>query len=194
MLVFEMGNGYTWSVSGRNVVSDEITDIDFTVKENQGAIPENLRNSIVEGRYSVSLQLSHNGEFGFTATMSTNLDKKNAGLNARLYYYNENSGQLELICTSKIAEDGTVNLIFSHASDYIIVVGEVIDDNDDNDPDNDETESAEVVNISPKTGEDDMMTSPNSINSIWIVAGFILVMIITAVGFGVYRVRQKMDD
>ena len=50
------------------------------------------------------------------------MDQKNAGLYASLYYYNEQTGQMEFICEEQIGEDGSVALTFTHASEYILVV------------------------------------------------------------------------
>jgi len=33
--------------------------------------------------------LAYDGEFGFTATLTVNMESKNAGLYANLFYYNE---------------------------------------------------------------------------------------------------------
>ena len=49
------------------------------------------------------------------------MDQKNAGLYASLYYYNEQTGEMEFICEEEIAEDGSVALTFTHASEYILV-------------------------------------------------------------------------
>lgn len=63
--------------------------------------------------------------------LSLNLGKENRGLAARLYYYNISAGRLELQSASKIAEDGTASFAFTHASEYVIVLGEKEDGSDD---------------------------------------------------------------
>ena len=44
------------------------------------------------------------------------------GLYANMFYFNEKTGELEFICADEIAEDGTAELTFTHASDYAIVI------------------------------------------------------------------------
>lgn len=73
-------------------------------------------------RALLQISLGYEGKFGFEAVLSINLDKKNAGLFANLFYYNTSNGKLEFICADKIADDGTAELTFTHASDYVIVL------------------------------------------------------------------------
>lgn len=120
--VFDMGGGITWSVNGKDVTSDKTSDINFSVKSDTENIPVDVINNITGERYSIQISLAHNGEFGFTAVLSINLGNGNAGQKAALYYYN--GGTLELMCESEISADGTARLTFTHASDYLIVIGE----------------------------------------------------------------------
>lgn len=124
-IVFDMGNDITWSVNGKNVKGGEISDIDFSVQTDTEKIPEDKVASIAGERYSIQVSLAHEGEFGFTAVLSINLGKENAGLYARLFYYNESTGELEIAARAeRIADDGSVSLAFTHASEYVIVVGD----------------------------------------------------------------------
>ncbi len=124
-VVFDMGNGITWSVNGQNVTAEGVRDIDFGVKygeQAQGNIPVSVINNVTGERFYTGLSLSYDGEFGFRAVLSLNMDQKNAGLYASLYYYNEQTGEMEFICEEEIGEDGGVALTFTHASEYILVV------------------------------------------------------------------------
>ena len=73
----------------------------------------------------IAISLSYDGEFGFEAVLSVNLEKENAGLYANLFYYNPQTNEMEFICSDVIAEDGTAELIFTHASEYTIVIDKV---------------------------------------------------------------------
>lgn len=73
--------------------------------------------------------------------LSINLGNDNAGLYAALYFYND--GGPELIDKSEIGQDGTAQLRFSQASDYLIVIGEK-SDNDVEKTDN-SGEPSEIV-------------------------------------------------
>ena len=123
-VVFHMGDGITWTVNGRDVTAAG-KDIDFGVvfgEEAGKTIPVEIINNVTGERYSVNLTLAYDGEFGFRATLTVNMDKKNAGLFANLFYYNEQSGELEFICAGEIDSQGEVGLTFTHASDYTIIV------------------------------------------------------------------------
>lgn len=130
-ITFDMGSGILWSVDGKGILTEKADDIDFSVKTGVNTIPVDIVNNITGKRHSVQLSLAYDGEFGFTAVLSLNLGKENRGLAARLYYYNISAGRLELQSASKIAEDGTASFAFTHASEYVIVLGEKEDGSDD---------------------------------------------------------------
>ena len=124
-VVFAMDNGITWSVNGRDVTVEGVRDIDFGVKygeQAEGNIPVSVINNVTGEKFYTGLSLAYDGEFGFQAVLTLNMDQKNAGLYASLYYYNEQTGEMEFICEEEIAEDGSVALNFTHASEYILVV------------------------------------------------------------------------
>jgi hypothetical protein len=73
----------------------------------------------------MQISFEHDGELGFTMTMTINLGNKNKGLYANLFYYNEETGTLEFMGSSLIGKDGTVDLNFNHFSDYAIVIDKV---------------------------------------------------------------------
>ena len=50
------------------------------------------------------------------------MESKNAGLYANLFCYNEQTGELEFVSAGQIDADGNVELEFTYASDYTIVV------------------------------------------------------------------------
>ena len=123
-IIFDMGNGISWTVNGKDVTGAS-SDINFGVKTNTNAIPVDIINKVAGERTSVQMSLEHNGEFGLTAALKLNLEPKNKGMYANLFYYNlkaESGSELEFICADKIDEEGNANLIFSYASDYTIVI------------------------------------------------------------------------
>lgn len=126
-VTFDMGNGIVWAVNGMDVTADSVEDINFSASTGDGvtAIPAELITGLTEERFSMELTLEYEGEFGFTAVMSVNVDKKNAGKYANLFYFNPKTKTMEFICSAPVKEDGTTDLSFTHASDYIIVVDEV---------------------------------------------------------------------
>lgn len=123
-LVLDMGNGLSWKINGQDI-TEPSGDIDFgvTVGADAGkSIPVDVINNVTGERYSMNLSLAYDGEFGFTATLTVNLESKNAGLYANLFYYNEQTGELEFVSAGQIDADGNAELEFTHASDYTIVI------------------------------------------------------------------------
>ena len=123
-LVLDMGNGLSWKINGQDI-TEPSGDIDFgvTVGADAGkSIPVDVINNVTGERYSMNLSLAYDGEFGFTATLTINMESKNAGLYANLFYYNEQIGELEFVSAGQIDADGNAELEFTHASDYTIVV------------------------------------------------------------------------
>ncbi len=155
-IVFEIGNGILWSVNGKSITAETISDIDFSVNADTENIPLEKINNVTKERRFIQISLSHSGEFGFTAVLSINLGKDNAGLYAVLYYYNDD---LEYICESEISSDGIAELTFTHASDYLIVIDEKPVDGDNHPDNSDKTPPSDSFNDSaskeenPKTGE-----------------------------------------
>ena len=182
-LVLDMGNGLSWKIYGKDI-TDAAGDIDFDVKVGADAgnsIPVGVINNVTGERSSLNLTLAYDGEFGFTATLTVNMESKNAGLYANLFYYNEQTGELEFISAGQIDPDGNVELVFTHASDYTIVVDtRIMSDNGQADNKADETIPA------PKTDDSTSKYAWN--NTIIIIIGICIILIV----FGaVFYVRKK---
>lgn len=110
------------TVNGLSVTEKDINDINLNVSTDTDNIPVDVINNVSGERYAMNISLDYEGEFGFTAVMTVNMEKKNAGLYANLFYYNETSGELEFMCADEIDDDGNADLEFSHASDYTIII------------------------------------------------------------------------
>ncbi|WP_337763287.1 MBG domain-containing protein [Waltera sp.] len=182
-LVLDMGNGLSWKINGQDI-TDAAGDIDFDVTVGADAgksIPVDVINNVTGERSSMNLTLAYDGEFGFTATLTVNMESKNAGLYANLFYYNEQTGELEFISAGQIDPDGNVELVFTHASDYTIVVdAKIMSDNGQADNKSDETIPA------PKTDDSTSKYAWN--NTIIIIIGICIILNV----FGaVFYVRKK---
>ena len=122
-LVLDLGNGLSWTINGQSITSDNIGDIDFGVTlGGDGTIPVEVINNVRGERYYMNVTLAHNGEFGMTAILNIDLDAKNKGLYANLFYYNPTTNKLQFMCADMIDENGMANLTFTHASDYTIII------------------------------------------------------------------------
>ena len=182
-LVLDMGNGLSWKIYGKDI-TDATGDIDFDVTVGADAgksIPVDVINNVTGERYSINLTLAYDGEFGFTATLTVNMESKNAGLYANLFYYNEQTGDLEFISAGQIDSDGNVELVFTHASDYTIVVDtKIMSDNGQADNKADET--------IPASKTDDSTSKYTWNNTIIIIIGICIMLIVIG---AIFYVRKK---
>lgn len=134
--VFEMG-GISWSVYGKDILADTVRDTRFSIKLRTDEIPKELIEEAAEGFQHLELKLEHEGEFGFTAVITSRIGRygdsftigsgigyEYIGMYANLFYYNSALHRLEFICADKVREDGTVSLPFTRASDYTIILSE----------------------------------------------------------------------
>lgn len=124
-LLLEMEDGISWKINGMDMMESNVETIDMTVKKDSTNIPENISSAAASGKESFQISLLHEGNFGFTATLSIVINKENEGKYANLFYYNEKTGQLEFMESSIISEDGIAEWKFSHASEYLVVIDEV---------------------------------------------------------------------
>ena len=182
-LVLDMGNGLSWKIYGKDI-TDAAGDIDFDVTVGADAgksIPVDVINNVIGERSSMNLTLAYDGEFGFTATLTVNMESKNAGLYANLFYYNEQTGELEFISAGQIDPDGNVELVFTHASDYTIVVDtKIMSDNGQADNKSDET--------IPASKTDDSTSKYTWNNTIIIIIGICIMLIVIG---AIFYVRKK---
>lgn len=122
-LVVKLPGGVRWTVHGKDIPKyANITDIDMGVSLNTSTIPVNLINSVTGEAGTVQLTLKHNGEFGFTMTLTAPVGVKNAGLWANLYHYDEDAGEMVYQTAALVDEDGNAALPFDHASQYALVL------------------------------------------------------------------------
>jgi phage antirepressor YoqD-like protein len=119
--------GIEWIINGRNIPGDieevVLKDIDFAMKLYTNNVPEQLVENMPEAD-RLQLSLDYNGSFGFSAILKIPMGMNNSGRIANLFYYNPVTKKLELQSVGRIQEDGEVELQFSHASDYVIVMNE----------------------------------------------------------------------
>ena len=122
-LVFDMGDGLSWSVNGQDIPTDaDLSDLDLGVDLGTDGIPVDVINAITGEKDSVQITLAYDGEFGFTLTLTAPLGEDNAGYWANLYHYNEDAEAMNFEAAAEIGADGSVSLPLSHASQYAIVI------------------------------------------------------------------------
>ncbi|MDF2487068.1 MAG: hypothetical protein K0R46_3236, partial [Herbinix sp.] len=122
-LNINLENGITWIIKGSSITNSSIGDIDLDIVTDATNISSLLLPSDTKDEASIQLSLKHNGNFGFEADVILPVNVEDAGKIATLYYYNPAVGKFEYLSSNKVSSDGTISIHFSHASDYVIVIG-----------------------------------------------------------------------
>lgn len=124
-LELDMGGGVKWEINGQDIPTDlDITDLDLGVSLNTSDIPMDVINMVTGEKSTVQLSLAHDGEFGFTMTLTAPVGTENKGLWANLYHYNTTKKQMLFETAAQVDSSGNVALKFTHASEYAIVLDE----------------------------------------------------------------------
>ncbi len=127
-IVLDMGD-YSWTINGKDIASEELEAINLEVSLDADAIDDAVIKEVAKDKPVQQISLTHDGDFGFEAKLTVNLGAEHKGEYGNLYYYNAD-GKLVFMNAGLIDENGNVSLNFSHASDYVIVIGEeVVEEN-----------------------------------------------------------------
>ena len=122
-VTFELEDGVSWTVNGTDIPTDaDLSDLDLGVTMDSDGIPVDVINAITGEVDTVQMTLAHDGEFGFTMTLSAPLGKENAGYWANLYHYDEDAEAMRFEAAAEIDDNGNAKLPMSHASQYAIVI------------------------------------------------------------------------
>ncbi len=124
-VILDMGGNVSWTVDGNDIpTATHFADMDFGVDRNTTGIDVDVINAITGEVSSVQITLAHDGEFGFTLTLTAPLGRENAGNWANLYHYHEDAEALNYETSAEIQKDGTASLKMTHASQYAIIIDE----------------------------------------------------------------------
>ena len=115
-LILEMGGGFVWTIKGLSVTN--VKSVDMGVKKISG-IPQSVIRKFLGNVTAIQFELSHNGDFGFIAMLTVEIEKKYNGMFANSYCYK--SDEFEFGDSGEIAK-GKTNLRFDHASKWLITI------------------------------------------------------------------------
>ena len=124
-VVLNLDNGMSWKINGKNVKGNKLTDINLTVDVVKDVVPVKAIDKVNLKGERIELSLAHTGEFGFSAELTMNVKKENAGKFANRFYYNPETKELEFQEAVKIDANGDATFTYTHASDYVIILSDV---------------------------------------------------------------------
>ena len=120
---FVYDNGTVWEVNGTTVTSTD--DIDLSVKYNSGNITKGLMKKACEGaitRAQITVAGDEYGSLGLSGKVNIYFSKKRSGNFAKIYMYDEDSGNLKLVKKTMVAEDGAVVFTAKKSGSYLVVI------------------------------------------------------------------------
>lgn len=180
-IVLDMGS-YSWTINGKDIQEEELEAINLQVIIDSGAIDTSVVEEFANGEPTRQITLVHNGEFGFKATLTINVGSQYEGETGNLYYYNSD-GELEFIDAGQIDAEGNVNLDFSHASDYVVVIGR--DRTEEESKAMEESVPAEIIDEEVISVEEEVETTGNGLIFI------IIVLVVIAAVAGIVLVKKN---
>ena len=187
-LVIELANGFSWTINANSVDTSKLENgleaINFWVGEVKDVVPAELISDVVkENETTMEISLKHDGDFGLTAALDIPVGNEHVGKMATLYYFNPNTNTLEAQAMEKIGESGAVRFLFTHASDYVVVIGEAAEDVVDT-----EVANTEATEKNTEAVEDTTDVSEEGGNGMTIV---IVLLVLALLIVGVVLVKKK---
>lgn len=181
-ITLDMG-GYSWTINGKDVLASNLQAINLEVTLDTEAVAPSIVDALAGGEPTRQLSLTHNGDFGFKASLSINVGSEHEGEFGNLYYHDSN-GKLVFMNAGQIDADGNVSLDFSHASDYVVVIGR------------DRTEEEALAantdtNVQDDTSDNEGVVNDTNSGSSFPVVPIILVVAVVAVVTVVMMKKKK---
>lgn len=123
-LILGMDDRIFWDIKGDSII--EPKDINLAVLGSINAVDDETLKTLESDRNLYhQFSLVHDGNFGFTGTLTIFIDNKDAGKYANLFYYHSADRSMEYVDTCMIDATGNANFIMNHASSYVITVNRV---------------------------------------------------------------------
>lgn len=180
-IVLDMG-GYSWNINGQDVLATDLSAINLEVTMDTEAVAPSIIEKLAGGEPARQISLTHNGDFGFKASLTINVGSEHEGEFGNLYYHDSN-GKLVFMNAGQVDADGNVSLDFSHASDYVVVVGR--DRTEEENQKAEESMPAEIIDEEVVLVEEEVETTGNGLIPV------VIVFIIVAAVAGIVLVKKN---
>ena len=189
-LEVSLPNELKWTIKADSLGDQMPSSINMNAQIVQEVIEQEVINTVVSEEEYIELSLSHDGTFGFEATLTVPVEKKHIGKTANLFYFNEKVRELEFVMAAPVNEDGNVLLDFNHASDYVIVFAEKSME--------DAVNMAETITdvAIEETVADEKQDKKDSINHLITICMIILLVSggIALIGFFLCKHKEKPEE
>ena len=125
-VTFDLGNGIKWSIKGSDIKTLPEKEIVLSVHLNTTNVPESVianselaKEDVLD---TIQISLDADGALGLIGTLTMPVGKEFAGKYANLYYYDPETNELKGRMSALVNENGEVDFLFNHASDYVISI------------------------------------------------------------------------
>ena len=189
-LVIELDNGFSWTIDSSSIDSSVWAEgsesIDFWAGIVEDVIPEEtLKEVVKEDQKMIEISLNHEGDFGLSAALDIPVGDEFEGKEAILYYFNEAKNVLEEQGRGKVGVDGKVNFLFTHASDYVIVIDEKVPVS--------ETPATDNVAIGGSAVVEDAITDV-TVNGVSPIVYVLIIVAVLVFGAGMVVIKKKNSE
>ena len=120
-LEVSLPNNLKWTINAESLNDKMASTINMNAEIVEEVVDKKAIETVTSTEEYMELSLSHDGEFGFEATLTIPVEEKYVGQIANLFYFNEKTKELEFQMDAPVDEEGNIQLFFNHASDYVIV-------------------------------------------------------------------------
>lgn len=184
-IVLDMG-GYSWTINGQDVLATDLSAINLEVTMDTEAVAPSIVEKLAGGEPTRQISLTHNGDFGFKASLTINVGNEHEGEFGNLYYHDSN-GKLVFMNAGQVDADGNVSLDFSHASDYVVVVGRDRTEEESRKMEETTEESmpAEIIDEEVIPVEEETGSTGNGVIPV------VIVLIVVAAAVGIIAVKKN---
>lgn len=196
-LLLDIGNDMKWSINGKNVTAQSLSDLNLKVTKNSNSIPSDTVTKTAGDMSTMQLSLVHEGEFGATAVLQVLVDSGKAGHYANLFYYNNTSGEMEYISSSQMDGKGVAELSMTHASEYLLVIDTAVFDGTVTEPSEPVVPDQPTQPSTPETVPDETQSPDTEDGGISLTVILIAGLVIVGVGLLVIvllRIRKKKTE
>ncbi|MCR5799077.1 MAG: hypothetical protein K6G69_03290 [Lachnospiraceae bacterium] len=191
-----LANDVVWSLDLSGVSDYSDVNIDLAVDTSDVEVPEETYKAISGDNEVMTIELKHEGSFGFPVTLHIPVDAKYIGKTANMFWYNTDEDKMEYVNECKVGENGMTAFRLSHASKYVIIFADGSLDPSIS------TATEEKAERSIETGDADKEnavmaaseTADNSGNMILIVGAVAIVLILVlGISLAVIVYRKERD-
>lgn len=124
-VVFELDNGSSWTVNGKNVDSAKDVDLSVTYNVTDGVSSKLVKSAKDKNNGKIAAQFAVSDGFntlGFTGKCSVKFSKDYAGSFAKAYIYDSDSNSLKLVSKSMVDSNGYTSFNASEGGVYLVVI------------------------------------------------------------------------